>query len=178
MAANFGVRRAHYSRLPGADEDRILARLWTLRRDLIDPTIAVHHSRIVKRTATAASSSSAAWSTQMNLVIEVQMAKVERNAEVAPDKRIQFRIGIHLGDTVEESDGDLMGDDVNIAARLEGVALVRSACLTTPIGRSDRGSTPRSAISARSTSRTRSRAGARLFARGRPAGLRSCRLPS
>ena len=55
---------------------------------------------------------------------------VERNAEVAPDKRIQFRIGIHLGDVVEESDGDLMGVGVNIAARLEGVALPGAVCLS------------------------------------------------
>ena len=58
----------------------------------------------------------------MNCAIEVQRAMVERNAGVAPDKRIEFRIGIHLGDVVEESDGDLMGDGVNIAARLEGIA--------------------------------------------------------
>src|SRR5580693_25538 len=58
----------------------------------------------------------------VNLAIEVQRAMVERNAGVAPDKRIEFRIGIHLGDVVEESDGDLMGDGVNIAARLEGIA--------------------------------------------------------
>ena len=56
----------------------------------------------------------------VNCAIEVQRAMVERNAEVAPDKRIEFRIGIHLGDVVEESDGDLMGDGVNIAARLRG----------------------------------------------------------
>jgi adenylate cyclase len=55
---------------------------------------------------------------------------VERNAEVAPDKRIEFRIGIHLGDVVEESDGDLMGDGVNIAARLQGVAKPGGICLS------------------------------------------------
>ena len=55
---------------------------------------------------------------------------VERNAEVAPDKRIEFRVGIHLGDVVEESDGDLMGDGVNIAARLEGIAKPGGICLS------------------------------------------------
>ena len=55
---------------------------------------------------------------------------VERNAGVAPDKRIEFRIGIHLGDVVEESDGDLMGDGVNIAARLEGIAKPGAICLS------------------------------------------------
>ena len=58
----------------------------------------------------------------VNCAIEIQRAMVERNAEVAPVKRIEFRIGIHVGDVVEESDGDLMGDGVNIAARLQGVA--------------------------------------------------------
>ena len=62
--------------------------------------------------------------------IEVQHAMVERNAGVAPDKRIEFRIGIHLGDVVEESDGDLMGDGVNIAARLEGIAEPGAICLS------------------------------------------------
>jgi adenylate cyclase len=111
-----------YSRLAGADEDRILARLRTLRSDLIDPTIAVHHGRIVKRTGDGVDA--------VNCAIEVQRAMVERNAEVVPDKRIEFRVGIHLGDVVEESDGDLMGDGVNIAARLEGVAEPGAICLS------------------------------------------------
>ena len=111
-----------YSRLAGADEDRILARLRALRSDLIDPTIAVHHGRIVKRTGDGSIIEFRSVVDAVNLAIEVQRAMVERNAGVAPDKRIEFRIGIHLGDVVEESDGDLMGDGVNIAARLEGIA--------------------------------------------------------
>ena len=111
-----------YSRLTGADEDRILARLRALRSDLIDPTIAVHHGRVVKRTGDGAIVEFRSVVDAVNCAIEVQRAMVERNAGVAPDKRIEFRIGIHLGDVVEESDGDLMGDGVNIAARLEGVA--------------------------------------------------------
>ena len=110
-----------YSRLTGADEDRILARLRTLRSDLIDPTIAVHHGRVVKRTGDGAIVEFRSVVDAVNCAIEVQRAMVERNAGVAPDKRIEFRIGIHLGDVVEESDGDLMGDGVNIAARLEGI---------------------------------------------------------
>jgi adenylate cyclase len=110
-----------YSRLAGADEDRILARLRTLRSDLIDPTIAVHHGRIVKRTGDGSIIEFRSVVDAVNLAIEVQRAMAERNAEVAPDKRIELRIGIHVGDVVEESDGDLMGDGVNIAARLEGV---------------------------------------------------------
>ena len=110
-----------YSRLAGADEDRTLARLRALRSDLIDPTISVHHGRIVKRTGDGSVIEFRSVVDAVRCAIEVQHAMVERNAGVAPDKRIEFRIGIHLGDVVEESDGDLMGDGVNIAARLEGV---------------------------------------------------------
>jgi TolB-like protein/class 3 adenylate cyclase/Tfp pilus assembly protein PilF len=119
-----------YSRLASADEDRILARLRTLRSDLIDPTIAVHHGRIVKRTGDGSVIEFRSVVDAVNCAIEVQRAMVERNAEVGPDKRIEFRIGIHLGDVVEEADGDLMGDGVNIAARLEGVAKPGTICLS------------------------------------------------
>ena len=97
-----------YSRLAGADEDRILARLRTLRSDLIDPTITVHHGRVVKRTGDGAIVEFRSAVDAVNFAVEIQRAMAERNAEVAPDKRIEFRIGIHLGDVVEESDGDLM----------------------------------------------------------------------
>jgi adenylate cyclase len=119
-----------YSRLTGADEDRILARLRALRSDLIDPTIAVHHGRVVKRTGDGAIVEFRSVVDAVNCAIEIQTAMVERNAGAAPDKRIEFRIGIHLGDVVEESDGDLMGDGVNIAARLEGIAKPGAICLS------------------------------------------------
>jgi TolB-like protein/class 3 adenylate cyclase/Tfp pilus assembly protein PilF len=119
-----------YSRLAGADEDRILARLRTLRSDLIDPTIAVHHGRVVKRTGDGALVEFRSVVDAVNCAIEVQKAMVERNAGVPLEKRIEFRVGIHLGDVVEESDGDLMGDGVNIAARLEGIAEPGSVCLS------------------------------------------------
>jgi class 3 adenylate cyclase len=119
-----------YSRLARADEDRILARLRTLRSDLIDPTIAVHHGRIVKRTGDGSIIEFRSVVDAVNCAIEIQRAMVERNAEVAPDKRIEFRVGVHLGDVVEEDDGDLMGDGVNIAARLQGVAKPGAICLS------------------------------------------------
>ena len=128
-----------YSRLTGADEDRILARLRSLRSDLIDPTIAVHHGRVVKRTGDGAIVEFRSVVDAVNCAIEVQRAMVERNAEVAPDKRIEFRIGIHLGDVVEESDGDLMGDGVNIAARLQGVAKPGGICISDDAFRQVRG---------------------------------------
>jgi TolB-like protein len=119
-----------YSRLTGADEDRILARLRTLRSDLIDPTIAVHHGRVVKRTGDGAIVEFRSVVDAVNLAVEIQRAMVERNAEVTPDRRIEFRVGIHVGDVVEESDGDLMGDGVNMAARLQGVAEPGGICLS------------------------------------------------
>ena len=119
-----------YSRLAGADEDRTLARLRTLRSDLIDPTISVHHGRVVKRTGDGSVIEFRSVVAAVRCALEVQHAMVERNAGVAPDKCIEFRIGIHLGDVVEESDGDLMGDGVNIAARLEGICKPGAVCLS------------------------------------------------
>jgi adenylate cyclase len=119
-----------YSRLAGADEDRIIARLRALRSDLIDPTIAVHNGRVVKRTGDGSIVEFRSVVDAVRCAIEVQNAMVERNAGVLEDRRIVFRIGIHIGDVVEESDGDLMGDGVNIAARLEGVAKPGAICLS------------------------------------------------
>jgi adenylate cyclase len=119
-----------YSRLAGADEDRTLARLRALRSDLIDPTISVHHGRIVKRTGDGSVIEFRSVVDAVRCALEVQHAMVERNTGVAPEKRIEFRIGIHLGDVVEETDGDLMGDGVNIAARLEGIAAPGAICLS------------------------------------------------
>src|ERR1700727_503416 len=119
-----------FSRLAGVDEDRILARLRALRSDLIDPTIAVHNGRVVKRTGDGAIVEFRSVVDAVRCAIEVQNAMVERNAGVNEDRRIVFQIGIHLGDVVEESDGDLMGDGVNIAARLEGIAKPGAICLS------------------------------------------------
>jgi adenylate cyclase len=119
-----------YSRLAGADEDRILARLRTLRSDLIDPTISVHHGRIVKRTGDGSIIEFKSVVDAVRCAIEVQTGMVERNAGLPPESRIEFRIGVHLGDIVEEADGDLMGDGVNVAARLEGVATPGTICLS------------------------------------------------
>ncbi|SEI17752.1 TolB amino-terminal domain-containing protein [Rhizobium tibeticum] len=119
-----------YSRLAGADEDRILARLRALRSDLIDPTIAVHNGRVVKRTGDGSLIEFRSVVDAVRCAIEVQSAMLERNAGVPQDRRIEFRIGIHLGDVVEESDGDLMGDGVNIASRLEGIAKPGAICLS------------------------------------------------
>ena len=119
-----------YSRLAGADEDRTLARLRGLRSDLIDPAIAAHHGRIVKRTGDGTIIEFRSVVDAVRCAIEVQNGLIERNAGVPEDRRIEFRVGIHVGDVVEESDGDLMGDGVNIAARLEGIAKPGAICLS------------------------------------------------
>jgi TolB-like protein/class 3 adenylate cyclase/Flp pilus assembly protein TadD len=119
-----------FSRLAGADEDRILARLRTLRSDLIEPTISVHRGRVVKRTGDGAIVEFRSVVDAVRCAIELQHGLAERNAGLPTERRIDFRIGIHLGDVVEESDGDLMGDGVNIAARLEGIAKPGAICLS------------------------------------------------
>jgi adenylate cyclase len=119
-----------YSRLAGTDEDRTLARLRGLRSDLIDPAIAVHHGRIVKRTGDGSIIEFRSVVDAVRCALEVQTGMVERNAGLAPERRIEFRIGIHLGDVVEEADGDLMGDGVNVAARLEGICEPGQICLS------------------------------------------------
>jgi TolB-like protein/class 3 adenylate cyclase len=121
---------ASYSRLTGADEEGTLARLRALRSDLFDPTISAHHGRAVKRTGDGALVEFRSVVDAVRCAIEVQKGMVERNAGLPPERRIEFRIGIHLGDVVEESDGDLMGDGINIAARLEGVAVPGGICLS------------------------------------------------
>jgi len=96
------------SRLAGADEDRTLSRLRGLRSDLIDPAIAAHHGRVVKRTGDGALVEFRCVVDAARCAIEIQNGMVERNAGLPPERRIEFRIGIHLGDVVEEADGDLM----------------------------------------------------------------------
>jgi adenylate cyclase len=119
-----------YSRLAGADEDRTLARLRGLRSDLIDPAIEAHHGRIVKRTGDGSIIEFRSVVDAVRCAIEIQNGLIDRNAGVPEDRRIEFRVGIHVGDVVEESDGDLMGDGVNIAARLEGIAKPGAICLS------------------------------------------------
>jgi adenylate cyclase len=130
LAAILAADVVGFSRLAGADEDRTLARLRALRSDLIDPTIDVHHGRVVKRTGDGALVEFRSVVDAVRCAVEIQNAMVERNAGVPAERRIEFRIGIHLGDVVEESDGDLMGDGVNIAARLEGIAQPGTICLS------------------------------------------------
>ncbi|WP_369722421.1 adenylate/guanylate cyclase domain-containing protein [Bradyrhizobium sp. LLZ17] len=130
LAAILAADVVGFSRLTGADEDRTLARLRALRSDLIDPTIAVHAGRVVKRTGDGAIVEFRSVVDAVRCAIEIQNSMIERNVGLRQEQRIEFRIGIHLGDVVEESDGDLMGDGVNIAARLQAVAQPRAICLS------------------------------------------------
>jgi adenylate cyclase len=109
-----------YSLLAGVDEEGTIALLRKLRGEVIDPAVATHRGRVVKGTGDGALVEFRSVVDAVRCAIEVQKAMVERHAGAPPERCIDFRIGIHLGDVVEESDGDLMGDGVNIAARIEG----------------------------------------------------------
>ena len=130
LAAILAADVAGYSRLAGVDEDLILARLRTLRSDLIDPTIAVHGGRVVNRTGDGVLVEFRSVVDAVRCAIEIQLGTAERNAGLPAEKRIEYRVGVHIGDVVEETDGDLMGEGVNIAARLEGIAKPGAICLS------------------------------------------------
>src|ERR1700683_5188854 len=128
-----------YGRLARADEERTLARLRALLGDLIEPAIAAHRGGIVKRTGDGFIAEFRSVVDAARCAIEVQTGMIERNAGVAPDRRIEFRIGAHLGDVVEEADGDLMGDGVNIAARLESICTAGAISMSEDFYRQLRG---------------------------------------
>jgi adenylate cyclase len=122
LAAIFAADVAGYSRLIGADEEGTLARLKAHRRELIDPTIAEHQGRIVKTTGDGVLAEFASPVKAVRCAIDVQHGMAGRNAGVPEGQRIEFRIGINLGDVIVEDDGDIYGDGVNVAARLENIA--------------------------------------------------------
>jgi adenylate cyclase len=129
LAAILAADVAGYSRLIGVDEEGTLARLKAHRRELIDPKISEHKGRIVKTTGDGVLAEFASTVDALRCAGEVQAAMTERNAAVPADSRIDFRIGIHQGDIVVE-DGDIFGDGVNIAARLEGGAEPGGICVS------------------------------------------------
>lgn len=130
LAAIFAADIVGFSRLTGIDEDGMLAQLRILRQDLIDPIVAKHNGRVFKRTGDGVLVEFRSVVDAVRCAIEFQNAMIDRNSNLSSDSCIEFRIGIHLGDVVEESDGDLMGDGVNIAARVEGVAQPGGICLS------------------------------------------------
>src|SRR5580692_10086108 len=130
IAAILAADVVGFSRMTSADEDGTLARLRALRGDLVDPTVAAHNGRVFKRTGDGVLVEFRSVVDAVRCAIEIQNSVAERFAAVPADRRIVFRIGIHLGDVVEENDGDLMGDGVNIAARLEAIAEPGAICLS------------------------------------------------
>ena len=121
LAAILAADVAGYSRLMGADEEGTLERLKALRREIVDPTIAEHHGRIVKTTGDGLLVEFASVVDAVRCAVAVQQAMPEQNTDVAADSRIELRVGINLGDVIVEGD-DLYGDGVNIAARIEALA--------------------------------------------------------
>ena len=130
LAAILAADVVGYSRLVWADEDRTLAGLRGLRDDLIDPSVAAHRGRIVKRTGDGSIMEFRSVIDAVRCAIEVQNGLVQRNSRVPDDRRIRLRIGLHVSDVLEESDGDLMGNGVNIAVRLERMAMPGAICLS------------------------------------------------
>jgi adenylate cyclase len=129
LAAILAADVAGYSRLIGADEQGTLDRLRTIRRELIDPAMAAHNGRIVKTTGDGLLAEFGSTVDALRCAGEVQASLRERTAELPPENRIEFRIGVHQGDIVVE-DGDIFGDGVNIAARLEGLAEPGGICVS------------------------------------------------
>jgi adenylate cyclase len=128
LAAILAADVAGYSRLMGADEEGTLRRLKALRTEVIDPTIAEHHGRIVKTTGDGLLVEFASVVDAMRCATAWQEAMADRNTAEPGDSRIEFRIGVNLGDIIIDGD-DIYGDGVNIAARLEALAEPGGICI-------------------------------------------------
>src|SRR6195256_6018038 len=122
----------------GRDEERTLAQLKTFRKTLVDPGIATHRGRIVKTTGDGMLVEFASAVDAARCAIEIQRQMADRNGGVPPELRIEFRIGIHVGDIIIDDD-DIFGDGVNIAARLEGIAEPGGVCISNDAYRQIRG---------------------------------------
>src|SRR5215813_11824056 len=129
LAAILAADVAGYSRLIGSDEGGTLARLRIIRAEVIDPAIAAHTGRLVKTTGDGLLVEFGSVVDALRSASEIQAGIAERNASVPQDERIEFRMGLNVGDVVVE-DGDLFGDGVNVAARLEGLAEPGGICVS------------------------------------------------
>jgi adenylate cyclase len=138
LAAVLATDVAGYSRLMGRDEERTLAQLKTFRKTLVDPGIATHRGRIVKTTGDGMLVEFASAVDAARCAVEVQREMAKQNTDVSPELRIEFRIGIHVGDIIFD-DNDIFGDGVNIAARLEGIAEPGGICISDDAHRQIRG---------------------------------------
>ena len=133
LAAILAADVVGYSRMMGADEEGTLARLRSLRRRLVDPKIEEHRGRIVKTMGDGLLVEFQSVVDALRCADEVQRAMAEAYASFPPDRRLVFRIGIHQGDVVFQEDGDIFGDGVNIAARLEGIAEPGGICVSSRV---------------------------------------------
>src|SRR5262245_29873203 len=129
LAAILAADVAGYSRLMEVDEEGTLAALRAIRRELGDPKIAEHRGRVVKTTGDGVLVEFASVVDAVRCAVELQRAMAERNSDIPPAERIEFRIGIHQGDIIVE-DGDIFGDGVNLAARLESLADPGGICVS------------------------------------------------
>src|SRR5215469_16067712 len=129
LAAILAADVAGYSRLIGADEEGTLSRLRAIRTEVIDPAIAAHRGRLVKTTGDGFLVEFASVVDALRCAVEAQQAMAGRNAGIAEAERIELRIGVHQGDIVVE-DGDIFGDGVNVAARIEGLAEPGGICVS------------------------------------------------
>jgi class 3 adenylate cyclase len=129
LAAILAADVAGYSRLMGADEEGTHERLRRHLRDLVDPKIKEHRGRIVKNTGDGMLTEFSSVIDAVRCAVEMQRAMADRNAETVEDRRITFRIGINLGDVIAE-EGDIYGDGVNVAARLEALAEPGGICIS------------------------------------------------
>jgi adenylate cyclase len=138
LAAVLAADVAGYSRLMGRDEERTLAQLKALRKTLIDPAIAAHRGRMVKTTGDGMLVEFASAVDALRCAVEIQQTMATETAAVPPELRIEFRIGIHVGDILID-ENDIFGDGVNIAARLEGIAAPGGICISDDTQRQVRG---------------------------------------
>jgi adenylate cyclase len=129
LAAILAADVAGYSRLMGGDEEGTHERLRAHLRELVDPKVAEHRGRIVKNTGEGILAEFPSVVDAVRCAAELQRAMVEREAGIPEDRRIRFRVGINLGDVIVE-DGDIFGDGVNVAARLEALAEPGAICIS------------------------------------------------
>ncbi len=147
LAAIVALDVGGYSRLTGQDEEGTLARLKATRRELIDPAIAAAGGRIVKTMGDGLLIEFPSTVDAVRAAVEVQHGMAGRNAGLAPDQCMDLRIGVHLGDVVVDDD-DLLGDGVNIAARLEGIAEPGGIAISEEVWRHARGKVPAAFVDA------------------------------
>jgi len=140
LAAVLAADVAGYSRLMGLDEEGTLARLKAVRKAVVDPAILSHRGRIVKTTGDGMLVEFASAVDAVRSAVEVQRSMAEQHATAPQNQKIEFRIGIHLGDIIiDDNDNDIFGDGVNIAARLEGIAEPNGICISDDAHRQIRG---------------------------------------